>query len=388
MTVPSRRILIAGGGPGGLVTALALQRAGFEPLIYERSSMLAGGSGFTLWPNALHALCSLDLEDELNALTIPFEAMAMFERGGKRLFDLSGATMKNRFGYSGVAILRQRFIELVASKLDPACLHFGTTCVGFRQDSTGCTLLLEDGSEIRGAGLIGANGLNSFIRNQLWKTPPPRLASYSVFRGVSTIALDEQIAATSMGRGMQFGFFPMAQGQVYWFASTNTRQSRDLSQKFFLEAVREQFQPWHSPVSDILAHANPEGVLWNEVFDLDPLPQWSLGRVTLLGDAAHPATPDLGQGLCQSIEDAVVLAHCLSSTADLPTAFLRYEELRKPRTRSITLQSRSIGQSGSWTNPIACYLRNLAFSLIPANVQLKQLEELFHFEFDSKPAMA
>lgn len=379
MPSPTReRVLIAGSGPGGLTAALALQQAGFEVELFERASSPVGGSAFTLWPNALQALDRLGLGEDLRAITKPFEGIAMFERGGKMLFSVSGDWMKERFGHSGLAIERAQFLRIVINKLGAQRIHFGKTCIGFKQDASTVTALLTDGETAQGAALIGADGLHSAVRIALFGSFEPRFAGYRVLRGVCEFPLPNTLALTSLGCGLQFGLFPMAQQRVYWFASSGAHGTA--SRNGQPGEMLSQFEPWHAPVRELIDRTPCSGILQNDIFDTDPLPSWSKGRVTLLGDAAHPATPDLGQGLCQAIEDAVVLAERLTRIRDIPAALIAYEEHRKPRTRSITLQSRKIGKAGTWTNPFACYLRNQAIRATPERLHRKQLEDMFRFQ--------
>jgi 2-polyprenyl-6-methoxyphenol hydroxylase-like FAD-dependent oxidoreductase len=375
----SRKILIAGGGPGGLAAAVALKQAGFEPEVYERGTSLSGGMAFTLWPNALLALESLGMAERLCSESKTFAGLAMCERSGKVLFRIDGNKILKRFGYSGLAVERQHFLEMLMDELDSGCVHFSQRCEGFRQNGSGCTIVLENGKEDTGAALIAADGFQSSIRQELWATPPPRFAGYSVFRGICQTHLDAELAVTSMGRGQQFGYFPMRYDKVYWFASTCFDRIKQMDSKHLLTTVQRDFIPWHDPVPRIMHATRADSVVHNDVYDLDPVERWSSGRVTLLGDAAHPATPDLGQGLCQAIEDAVILASCLRASSDVGNALVQYESHRKPRTRSITLQSRRIGKSGIWTNPIACFLRNRVIAAIPAGLQIRHLDELFQF---------
>lgn len=379
MSIASKRVLIAGAGPGGLTAALALNQAGFDVEVFERARSTFGGSGFTLWPNALQALDKLGLGEEIRAISIPFDGLAMLERSGKVLFRITGKSMTERFGYSGVAVEREHFLRILMGRLRPGSVHFGRACEGFRQNEFSVTAFLSDASEVTGAALVGADGLRSVIRRALFGFFEPRFAGYRVLRGVCELPLAEKVALTSLGRGLQFGIFPMAKNRVYWFASTAASQG-PCSSPESAEKVLFQFSPWHEPVHRLIERTSPDCILQNDIFDTDPLQQWSDGRVTLLGDAAHPATPDLGQGLCQAIEDAVVLARCMRQTDGIPSALATYETHRKPRTRSITLQSRRIGKSGTWTNALLCHLRNQAIRAMPRRLHMTQLEEIFHFE--------
>lgn len=198
-------------------------------------------------------------------------------------------------------------------------------------------------------------------------------------RGIAPFGLSTSTGVTVLGRGRQFGYFPMSQNRVYWFASSNTSQPQMNSPMVEKSALLEAFDGWHAPVLQLIEATPQSCMLRSDIYDMDPLPQWTCGRVTLLGDAAHPSTPDLGQGACQAIEDAVVLAQCLAQNT--VTALMEYESKRIHRTRELTLLARRVGQSGTWTNPLLCGLRNFMIRRTPESVRRRQIKEMFEFQY-------
>jgi 2-polyprenyl-6-methoxyphenol hydroxylase-like FAD-dependent oxidoreductase len=138
--------------------------------------------------------------------------------------------------------------------------------------------------------------------------------------------------------------------------------------------VLERFQSWHAAIPAAVAATGEGAILRNDIYDRPPLRRWGAGRVTLLGDAAHPMTPNLGQGACQAIEDAVVLRDSLAGNQDVAAALRRYEALRLPRTRRITLQSWRLGRAGQWSIPAACRLRDALAGHVPPGLQLRALD--------------
>jgi 2-polyprenyl-6-methoxyphenol hydroxylase-like FAD-dependent oxidoreductase len=197
---------------------------------------------------------------------------------------------------------------------------------------------------------------------------------------VTEFRLEESAGITVLGRGAQFGIFPMTAQRVYWFASVNAPEgARDWPVGRKRELL-ERFGDWHSPVRAIIEATDEAAILRNDIYDHEPLRRWGEGRVTLLGDAAHPATPNLGQGACQAIEDAVVLARCLGESPEVAAALRAYESRRRPRTSAITLQSRRMGRMGRWENPLLCWLRDRLIKNFPEQLRLAQLGELFRFE--------
>ncbi|BAY91337.1 monooxygenase FAD-binding protein [Microchaete diplosiphon NIES-3275] len=375
----SKRAMIIGAGPGGLTAAIALSQAGFEPVIYEQANeMREIGSGLTLWPNAMCALEQLGLAEAVQAVSLPFSGIAMRSWRGELLFDVVHQPEEN-FGVYGVAIHRAELLNVLLGALNRTAITFGTRCISYHQDDQQVSAIFDRGLEVSGDILIGADGIKSVIRAQLFKATPLQYAGYTVWRGVTQFKLGNLIGLTSLGRGAQFGLFPMTQDRVYWFACANALAGDldwDVGRK---QELLERFRDWHEPIAAVIAATDESAILRNDIYDLDPLEQWSDKRVVLLGDAAHPATPNLGQGVCQAIEDAVVLKNCLQAVPEIALALKAYESRRIPRTSEIVMQSRRMGQMGQWNNPILCWLRNQLIKRTPELVRFQQLSKIFSF---------
>ncbi len=382
MTARGKRAIIVGGGPGGLVAAIALSQTGCTPAVYERASEVREtGSGLTLWPNAMKALDRLGLVAALRSVSLPSAGIAMRSWRGGLLFDVTPPEqLENLFGVNGIAVHRAELLDVLLQVLDRDVVFPGARCVGFKQDERGVTAFFADGSEADGDFLIGADGIKSAIRTQLFGQTKLRYAGFTVWRGVAEFALEEQVGLTTMGRGAQFGLFPMTRGRVYWFASVNAAEGDQDWAMGRKRELLERFRGWHTPIEALIEATAEAAILRNDIYDHEPLKRWSEGRVTLLGDAAHPATPNMGQGACQAIEDAVVLATCLRESQEIAAALKAYESRRRGRTSAITMQSRRMGQMGRWKNPLTCWLRDQLIKLMPEQIRLRQLSGLFRFE--------
>jgi 2-polyprenyl-6-methoxyphenol hydroxylase-like FAD-dependent oxidoreductase len=263
--------------------------------------------------------------------------------------------------------------------LGPDALHLGAACTGFTQDDSGVTAQFADGRTARGDLLIGADGLHSVVRAQLHGGQPPTYVGYTAWRAVIPFDHARLTPGESSGYGPRFGQVPISGGRVYWFATQNTpagQRSPDGEQA----ALRRIFANWHAPIPDLI-RATPEAlILRNDIYDRPPLRAWGQGRVTLLGDAAHPMTPNLGQGGCQALEDAVVLAACLCAAPAVPAALRAYEARRIPRTSAIVRQSRQAGQIGQWANPLAVRVREWLFRVAGPRFQPRMLDPILRYE--------
>ena len=177
--------------------------------------------------------------------------------------------------------------------------------------------------------------------------------------------------------------FPIQGNRVYWFATSNCPEGKsefDGAPKSLLLSLFKGWHGWHEPIEALIRAADDSTILRNDIYDRDPLLEWGLGRITLLGDAAHPMTPNLGQGACQALEDALVLAHCLEQTANVNLALQLYQSRRIPRTTRIVNRSWNIGRVGQWKNPLACQLRDIGLKWLPSGLQIATFAEAVGYE--------
>jgi 2-polyprenyl-6-methoxyphenol hydroxylase-like FAD-dependent oxidoreductase len=371
-------ILIAGGGIGGLTAAAALGRRGFAVHVFERADRLrAEGAGITLQINAMRVLASLGLAS-------PVEKAGAVLAGG-RLLDERGALIQTLdlggFDVRGVAIHRAPLLDILAEGCG-ATVHTGRAVTGFESDETGVTAKLAGGGTMRGAVLVGCDGLRSAVRTAIHGEHAPRYAGYTAWRGVADFDLPDKWSVELWGPGKRFGMVPIAPGRTYWFATENAPAGgRDGDA--VAELVR-RFAGWPDPVERLVA-ATPDGtILRNDLYDRPPLAHWGRGRVTLLGDAAHPMTPNLGQGACQAIEDAAVLADCLDAHRDDPAAGLRqYEALRRDRTAWVVKQAWQMGRlAQSITATPLRRLRDFALKHLGGRQTRATLQRLYATQLD------
>jgi 2-polyprenyl-6-methoxyphenol hydroxylase-like FAD-dependent oxidoreductase len=373
-----RRAMIIGAGPGGLATALALQRAGVEAAVFERTARVReAGSGLTLWPNALKALEALGAADAVRSVCIPMEGIALLSWHGRVLSATPRPVMERIGGETSVALLRAELIKVLLDLVGHSVVRFDARCTGFRSDDAGVTTLFADGREERGDFLIGADGLRSVIAAQMFGASRLRYAGYPVWRGIAQFQLPDRIGVTSMGPGAQFGYFPMSGRRVYWFASVNAPQGSIRPDSEHKSALLDQFGGWHEPIRDIIEATDAARIVVTEIYDRKPLRRWGIGRVTLVGDAAHPSQPTLGQGACQAMEDAAVLGWCLRRY-DVPPAALRaYERRRAPRANAMTSQARLMGRLGRWRRQPMIWLRECLIKGMPESLQVRNLRWIF-----------
>ena len=358
-------VLIAGAGIGGLTTALALQRAGIAVSIYEQAPVLSEvGAGLTLASNASRILMHLGLGAVLGDLAvIPARGAVKHHRTGRTLVDIPrGTTQVERFGAPYCQIhrndLHQALVAAVRS-MAPDCLHLGHTLEDFGQDVHGVTAVFGNGQSARGDLLVGCDGIRSTVRARLFGTEDPRFTGYVAWRGVVPMerlsaALVVPDSAVWIGPGHFLTRYKIRRGELLNYvaiARTNGWVEEGWTVSSTVEALLAEFRDFEPTARSILMATPPDQCFKWGIFDRDPLPVWSTGRVTLLGDAAHPTTPFLGQGAAIALEDGMVLARAIVAAASVPEALARYEKARVERANGVLVASRENGQNLTTTDP-------------------------------------
>ena len=375
----NRKALIIGGGIGGLATAIALTQIGFTVEVFERVTLLREvGAGLSLWANAIKALDYLGLASAVRALALPEAAGGIRTPSGALLMQTANAQLAAQFGELSVMVHRAELHDQLRQAFGQE-IHLGMECVAITEEGTGVRVRFRNGEEAFGDLVIGADGLHSAVRAALHGPQPPRYAGYTAWRGVVGFEINRLQIGETWGAGARFGQIPMQGNRVYWFATQNAPAGQHSPDGEKAELLR-LFGNWHNPIRALIEATPDAAILRNDLYDRPPLKRWGRGRITLLGDAAHPMTPNLGQGACQALEDAVVLAKQVQSTADIPTALRAYEAARIPRTTMIVNQSCQVGQVGQWANPVAVAGRNWLVKYLLARVQYRQFAPLIGYE--------
>ncbi len=377
LMVYSMKAIVIGGGIGGLTAAIALNRVGIDAEVYERASELREvGAGISLWANAVHALDQVGLGKAVRAQAISGVSGGLRSSHGAVLQSGSYDELTRRFGAAVIMMHRQELLAMLANEAGPERLHLNYECTGVEQNTDAVSARFANGETVRGDVLIGADGLRSVVREKLFGDGPPRYAGYTAWRAVTRFDHASMVAGETWGRGRRFGMIPLAGGRVYWFATMNAPEGDRESESETKRRVLGLFRGWHEPIPSLIEATAGSAILRNDIYDRDPLTRWSHDRATLLGDAAHPMTPNLGQGACQAMEDAVVLADCLKKCATAAAGLREYEQRRIPRTSRIVLESRRVGEIGQWENRVLCWFRDTAVRATPRKFAERRISYL------------
>jgi 2-polyprenyl-6-methoxyphenol hydroxylase-like FAD-dependent oxidoreductase len=355
------RAVVIGAGVGGLTASIALQRAGAEVAVLERradAGTLSEGGGMVIWHNALRALQSIDVD--LDGIGVPLEEMQWRSSRNEPLGAWRVHELNERFGVDVRGVTRAALHPHLLSWVREGVVSAGAECVGYAQDGDGVVASLADGQSSRGDVLIAADGLNSVVRRQLRGTESARYAGYVIDFGVVDLEHPALVRGFREydGPGTRLIYFPVAEGRWYW-SSIYRRPARGFDAAGApKDELLERYRGWPAPVEALIDATDTAATFGRDGLDRKPMTRWGDGRVTLLGDAAHPMTPNLGQGACQAIEDAVVLGSCVKPASDPVSALREYERRRIKRTAYAVRRSRLIGAVGRWQNPLGCWVRN------------------------------
>jgi len=381
------KFLISGGGICGLMMAIILEKKGHEVAIYEAATKIkAIGAGLVLSTNAIKALKSIGIEKAVLTKANLLDHFDIVLANGDILMATDAKQLSKRYDAIGNATIHRADLHEILLTLlkNKVVFHTGKRGIKAQQDDNGVTLTFKDGTRANGDYLIACDGINSAIRQQLLPQSLPRYAGYTCWRAIvqHNGQFKGKYATETWGKNGRFGVVPLTDNRTYWFACLNTSQVKDPKMKAFRVAdLIAYFKDYHAPIPQLLALTTDEDLLWNDIEDIRPIRQLAFNRILLAGDAGHATTPNMGQGACQAIEDAAVLANCLNQQETIIKDFKAFERIRLPRTTKITNTSWTIGKFAQLTNPILTTFRNLSLKMTPQSINEKQMDYLFGVEF-------
>lgn len=340
------RVLIAGAGIGGLTAALAALRQGHEVEVYEQASELKEvGAGVQLSANGTRVLYALGVGEELKSLSCEAtgKEIRLWNTGETwKLFDLGKVSIE-RYGFPYFTVFRPDLLDVLARavrRLKADAIHLGRKCVGFTQTDGEVRLDLEDGTTATGDALIGADGVHSPIRQTLFGADKPQFSGIIAWRGIIPMErlparMERRVGVNWIGPGGHVVHYPLRGGAVLNFVGALERtdwQIESWSARGTTDELAADYRGWHEDIQTLI-HNIPVPHKW-ALMVRPPMPRWTVGRVTLLGDACHSMVPFLAQGAVMAMEDGLILARALTELdGDVASRLARYEEARRERTR-------------------------------------------------------
>jgi 2-polyprenyl-6-methoxyphenol hydroxylase-like FAD-dependent oxidoreductase len=378
--------VVIGAGIGGLAAAAGLCAAGWEVTACERAASLEPiGAGLALAPNGLRALDTFGAGDALRQLAVTQELGVRRADGRWLTHSDSGQMIADRFGDPVILVQRAAVIDALAARVPAGVLSLATEVASVEPGGKAAARVATSAGELEADLVVAADGIGSATRTALFPGHPgPRYTGITAWRLLTEPVTGPVPMAESWGRGTVFGVMPLAGGRVYCYATAAADPGARAADE--LAELVSRFGTWHEPIPRLLASARPRDVLRHDVAELAaPLPSFHGGRVALLGDAAHPMTPNLGQGACQALEDAAVISR-LAAGLDpdaVPGMLDRYTAARLGRTTDVVRWSRRVAAMSTWTSPAAVAVRDTATWLagrLAASAELRALAPVYGWQ--------
>jgi salicylate hydroxylase len=359
------RIAVIGGGIGGCTAAHALLQRGFEVHVYEAQPELKEiGAGVALGPNGMKAMRALGLEQAVRGVAYQRDYQYLLSwKSGRVISKTSRADAEKRYGAAGCTIHRADLLDVLSSRLPTEVVTLAARGVEVNTHGNVAWAKFRDGTEIEADAVIGADGIHSAVRASLFGADSPRFTGKICYRSVIPV---DAVPGPAVQEGTWLGphgaivIYGVRRGELINVVAHHDDDTYK-HESWITECDRQEpiarYGKWHESLKRLFS-ASQVWYKW-ALYDRDPIPQWTKGRVTILGDAAHPMLPYLGQGANQAMEDGCVLAMALEAMPDDVTGALQlYERSRRPRASQVVLEARARGVDNHLVSPLAALKRD------------------------------
>ena len=373
----TKDIAIIGGGIAGLTLAVSLRNTRFKCHIFEKNEEFKEiGAAISVFPNALRVLQQYGLMNELIEVGGTITKIFMKTDKGEIL-----AQTEPRYQLPALCMHRADLHAILLKHAD-ATFYTGHELSSFQNTPEGkVSVSFKNGVFKIFDAVVGADGINSVVRQSIIGDGKPVFRGYNIWRGIAESDFDIGYASESYGKGKRVGIVPIRDGQYGWWATANEKFMVSDEPEGTRQKLLRLFGDWHYPIQDLILKSGH--IIKNSLSDRIPVRGWSKGNCTLLGDAAHPTTPNLGQGGCLAIEGAYILGEMIKKYGITESIFERYESLHYHRAKNIVEDSLQLGKVGQLENSLAVYIRNLILGSTPPSLTLKVVDKYFLYDVTS-----
>jgi 2-polyprenyl-6-methoxyphenol hydroxylase-like FAD-dependent oxidoreductase len=358
MTACKGKVSIIGAGFSGIITAVALYKNGYEVTIFEKNpSFSIQDEPFYLWPSTLALLKKANLFDEIAIHSSLLSSLELYNDAG---IFLQSIIFDKDYG-NLISISARNLFKILKHHLPESKIHFKKKLIKYENQNNEIIAQFEDGSMAHSDILIGADGLNSTVRQQLANDGKPIFRGYAMWKGVLSFRneiISENIMTEILGKGRRFGIIPIKDDKLGWWATSNETIKNYSHMSGRKKKISALFKNYNNLISEIINATPDDDINKSLVFDRNPIAKWHDGKAMLIGDAAHASTPDRMNGINLAFEDGIVLANLLIKNQNIESAYLAFEKERIPRTSLLTEKSLDHGTIGQWENKWAIRFRN------------------------------
>jgi len=372
---------IIGAGIAGLTSAIMLEKSGYDVRVFEADEQVRGiGAGMGLASNAIKAFEYLNLDQEVISISNHLTDFEISDSQGKTILSADTERIKQSYDADNYAVHRADLHGLLLEKISPEKILTNKKLVKLKVVDGKVEIEFEDGTLGKFDFLIGADGVNSRVRQLFLPKSQPRYAGYWCWRGVVENANQHlHKSVETWGEKGRFGITPLTQNRIYWYACVNSNLEDGID-RYGLNELKIRFRNYHRQIPELLEQTKTKDLISTPIVDIKPIDRFHFGNVLLIGDAAHATTPNLGQGACMAIEDVAVLQDELLKN-DWHTACSNFEKRRLKRTHYITKTSNFAGKIAQSENKTLNFLRNHLIRILPDSMSQSQLKRLLEEDF-------
>lgn len=375
-----RSVSIIGGGIGGLSTAIALRKIGVTARVYEQAQEFRPvGAGILLACNAMQIYQKLGLDKIIKQQGTQVNTLRITDANLRSISEIDLGYFERKYKATSIAIHRADLHNILSEEIGEGDLYLDHSLELITRLDNHFELKFTNGKTLITEVVIGADGIHSTLRDQLFTGYETRTANQVCWRGIADFDLPirfQSQLSEAWGSGDRFGLVQLAPGLVYWYAlKTTTANETDVEYN-----LGESFRAYHPIVTEVISATPTLRLHKSKIQDIQSKSDWYIDNACLVGDAAHATTPNMGQGACQAIEDAYVLSHCVSNSKDFNAAFHKYQTLRRSKVNHVVNTSWRLGQVSHWENAIARKIRDSMMKITPPFISRAQSDKLFRLE--------
>ncbi len=372
-----KNITIIGGGITGLATAIALNKLGISCQVFEKAPVLSEvGAGIWMQPNALKVLDWLGVGPQVRDNGVLIHRPELTDRQLRPFARLNQSNVAGTDDHI-ISIHRGRLQKVLFEALPTGIVKQGYEFDALKEHNDGYQISFQNGERVEGQVVLGADGINSGVRQCLFPASKTRYSGQTSWRGIARMDMPEELNASgkeAWGNKIRFGFSQLGEQEVYWFA-VMLADAGGKDDPGIIDRLTDLYRDFHPFVRKLIQNTSENDLIRSDIYDLRRLPTWSQHNVCLIGDAAHATTPNMGQGGCQGLEDAYFMARLLKESTTPAQAFSRFEQLRRKKVDYVVNTSWRFGRMahqplGQW------FVRNL-MKVVPPTIMARQMKKIY-----------